>query len=151
MKKFVSVERSECCSEGKAATRSVVLLGTQRAVALSGGMMKRNIFKTFANLNTKLNRKLALCLIISGFTAMNAGFTAQDTPAPQPAAEIEITQPSATEPTAIAVGENGRIKVSEDDELSQALARLVENSQPANVETATTETQAVETPSNEIT
>ena len=139
------IERSECCSEGKAATYSVVLLGTQLGVALSGGMMKRNIFKKLSD----LNKKLALCLIISGFTAMNTGFTENGELAPQPAVETEIAQTSATEPTAIAVGENGRIKVSEDDELSQVLIQLVENSQSANVETPSDETQAIETPSTE--
>lgn len=80
---------------------------------------------------------------------MNTGFTENGELAPQPAVETEIAQTSATEPTAIAVGENGRIKVSEDDELSQALTQLVENSQSANVETPSTETQAIETPSDE--
>ncbi len=111
--------------------------------------MKRNIFKTFAN----LNRKIALCLILAGFTAMNTGFT-ENGPETQSAveAEAEIEQTSATEPTAIAVGENGRIKVSEDDELSKAFAQLVENSQDVNaaVETPSNETQPVETPSDEI-
>ena len=110
--------------------------------------MKRNIFKTFAN----LNKKLALCLILAGFTAMNTGFT-ENGPETQSAveAEIEIEQTSATEPTAIAVGENGRIKVSEDDELSKAFAQLVENSQDVNaaVETPSNETQPVETQADE--
>ncbi|MBR1807399.1 MAG: 3D domain-containing protein [Selenomonadaceae bacterium] len=105
-------------------------------------MMKRNIFKTFA----KINKKFALCLIIAGFTAMNTGFT-ENGPETQSAVEakIEIEQQSATEPTAIAVGENGRITISEDDELAKALAQLVENSQDVNA----VETPSTETPSNE--
>ena len=128
--------------------------GRNHGVALSGGMMKRNILKTFAN----LNKKFALCLIIAGFTAMNTGFTGQDESAPEAAVETELVQTSATEPTAIAVGDNGRIKVSEDDELAQALARLVENSRDVNAavealsdETALTETQPIETASTDET
>ena len=110
--------------------------------------MKRNIFKTFAN----LNRKIALCLIIAGFTAMNTGFT-ENGPETQSAVEAEtkIEQTSATEPTAIAVGDNGRITLSEDDELAQALAQLVESSRDIGTsdETASTETQPIETSSDE--
>ena len=106
--------------------------------------MKRNIFKTFA----KINKKFALCLIIAGFTAMNTGFT-ENGPETQSAVEakIEIEQQSATEPTAIAVGENGRITISEDDELAKALAQLVENS---STETPSTETQAADVSNVEI-
>ena len=102
--------------------------------------MKRKIFKTIAN----FNKKLALCLILAGFTAMNTGFT-ENGPETQSAveAEIKIEQESATEPTAIAVGENGRITLSEDDELAKALAQLVENSSTENQ--TSNEVQAVET------
>ena len=142
------IERSECCSEGKAATYSVVLLGTQLGVALSGGMMKRKILKTLAN----LNRKFALCAILAGFTMMNTGFTEQETLGEAPVNEIEIEQTSANEPTAIAVGENGRIKLSEDDELSKAFAEAVENSRDVNtaVEEPPAETQAAEISTIEI-
>ena len=77
---------------------------------------------------------------------MNTGFTEQENFVEEPVNEIEITQTSANEPTAIAVDENGRIKISEDDELSKALAEVVENSRDANTtdEEPVAETQAVE-------
>ncbi|MBR1647835.1 MAG: 3D domain-containing protein [Selenomonadaceae bacterium] len=105
-------------------------------------MMKRKIFDTITN----LNKKIALCLVIAGFTMMNTGFTEQENFVEEPANEIEIEQTSANEPTAIAVGENGRIKISEDDELSKALAEVVENSRDVNTtdEEPVAETQAVE-------
>ena len=124
----LTFERSECCSEGKAATQWVVLLGTRQDVALSGGMMKRKIFEKVKT----VEKKLALCMILAGFTMMNTGFTEQENFVEAPANEIEIEQTSATEPTAIAIGENGRIKISEDDELTKAFAELVENSQDVN-------------------
>lgn len=104
--------------------------------------MKRKIFDTITN----LNKKIALCLVIAGFTMMNTGFTEQENFVEEPANEIEIEQTSANEPTAIAVGENGRIKISEDDELSKALAEVVENSRDVNTtdEEPVAETQAVE-------
>lgn len=103
--------------------------GTQLGVALSGGMMKRKISETFK----AVEKKIALCLVLMGFTTMSTGFTGQEEfVEEQPAIEMEIEQTSATEPTAIAVGENGRIKISEDDELSKAFAEVVENAQNAN-------------------
>ena len=42
--------------------------------------------------------------------------------------EVQIEETSATEPTAIAVGENGRLKISEDDEAALAYAEVVEQS-----------------------
>lgn len=105
--------------------------------------MKRKIFETITN----LNKKLALCFLLTGFTMMNTGFTGEQ-PAPVDEPAIEIEQTSATEPTAIAVGENGRIKISEDDELSKAFAELVENSQDVN--TAVDEPFAEETQAAQV-
>ena len=104
-------------------------------------MMKRKIFETFKS----LNKKLALCLILTGFTMMNTGFT-DEQPAPVDEPEIEIEETSANEPTAIAVGENGRIKISEDDELAKAFAEVVENSRDLSkdVDEPFTETQAAQ-------
>ena len=150
----VLIERGKAAPKAKRRLIQSSVYGTQLGVALSGGMMKRKIFKTIAN----FNKKLALCLILAGFTAMNTGFT-ENGPETQSAveAEIKIEQESATEPTAIAVGENGRITLSEDDELAKALEALVENSQDVNaavetqptVETSSTETPSTETPSTE--
>ena len=90
--------------------------------------MKRKILEKVKT----VEKKIALCLVLAGFTMMNTGFTEQAEFVDEPAKEIEIEQTSATEPTAIAIGENGRIKISEDDELSKALTELVENSQDVN-------------------
>ena len=85
--------------------------------------MKRKIFKRLMT----IEKKCVLCLMLMGFTAMNTGFTGQETELPaEPVVEIEET--SATEPTAIAVGENGRLKISEDDEAALAYAEVVEQS-----------------------
>jgi len=86
--------------------------------------MKRKIFENF----TTMKKKFALCLMLAGFTAINAGFTdGEKIPVDEPG-EVRTEETSAIEPTAIAVGENGRIKVSADDELTIALAEAVENS-----------------------
>ena len=120
---FGLLERGECCSEGKAATYPVVLLGTQQDVALSGGMMKRKIFKTLET----IEKKFALCLMLTGLAAMNTGFTTeQEEPIPEPTAVEVVEETSADVPTAIAVDENGKIKVGDDDELTKAFAETVE-------------------------
>ncbi|MBR4383462.1 MAG: 3D domain-containing protein [Selenomonadaceae bacterium] len=114
--------------------------GRNFGVALSGGMMKRKIFEKVK----AIEKKFALCMILAGFTMMNTGFTEQEAFVEEPAFEIEQT--SANEPTAIAVGENGRIKISEDDEISKALTEVVENSRDVNttIDEPSAETQAVE-------
>ncbi len=64
--------------------------------------------------------------MLASFALINTGFTENDVEFPNiPQVQIEETH---AEPTAIAVGENGRIKVSEDDELTRALAETIENS-----------------------
>ena len=88
--------------------------------------MKRKIFKTFET----IKRKCALSLILAGFAMINTGFTENvEFPKIQPieVEEVQVEETSA-EPTAIAVGENGQIKVSEDDELTRAFADVIENS-----------------------
>ena len=90
---------------------------------VGGGMMKRRILKKLET----IEKKCVLCLMLMGFTAMNTGFTEQqEEEIPEEAIQIEET--SATEPTAIAVGENGRITLSEDDEAALAYAAVIENS-----------------------
>ena len=89
--------------------------------------MKRKIFKTLET----IKRKCVLSLMLAGFAMINTGFTSDvEFPnVPQIEVEEEIqTEETSTEPTAIAVGENGQIKVSDDDELSRAFAETVENS-----------------------
>ena len=110
--------------------------------------MKRKIFDNF----TTMKKKLALCLMLAGFTAMNAGFTdAEKIPDDEPA-QAQIEETSATEPTAIAVGENGRIMVSANDELTLALADAVEKSlgQDVDDENFSVEVTTVDEPQNLI-
>ena len=105
----------------KEATRSVVLLGRDAWRCVCGGMMKRKIFETIR----KIRKKFVLILLPATLAAINAGFTDQENlPVPQ---EIQAEETSAT-PTAIAVDENGKIKVSEEDELSRAFADVVAES-----------------------
>lgn len=94
--------------------------------------MKRKIFKTLET----IKRKCVLSLMLASFAMINTGFTAQDVEFPDipqipieetQAEEIQVEETSA-EPTAIAVGENGQIKISEDDELTRAFAEAIENS-----------------------
>ena len=85
--------------------------------------MKRKISKMIET----IKRKGMLCLVLAGFTMINTGFTAQeDFPRIEPA-QIEVEETSA-EPTAIAVGENGQLKLSEDNETALAYAEIVEKS-----------------------
>ena len=84
--------------------------------------MKRKIFETME----KIERKCVLCLMLAGFTAINTGFSAREEEIPEEPIAIEET--SSIEPTAIAVGENGRLALSADDELTRALTEVVENS-----------------------
>ena len=90
--------------------------------------MKRS--KVFETLE-KIERKSVLCLMLMGFTAINTGFSPQEEEE-VPQEPIAMEETSATEPTAIAVGENGRITTSADDEMSLALAEVVEKSLDPN-------------------
>ena len=89
-------------------------------------MMKRKIFEKF----DAIKRKCVLCLILAGFAAINTGFTEQEELPEVEEAQVEEVQVQETsaEPTAIAVGENGQLKISEDDELTRAFAEAIENS-----------------------
>lgn len=87
--------------------------------------MKRKILKTFS----KINKKFVLCMMLAGFAATNSGFTDNsESPKFEAKAPAQIEQTDAKEPTTIAVGENGRLKVSDADEMSRALLEVVENS-----------------------
>ena len=99
--------------------------------------MKRKIFKTLET----IKRKCVLSLMLASFAMINTGFTDQDVEFPNiPQIQVEETQveevqveETSAEPTAIAVGENGQIKVSEDDELTRAFAEAIENSLGKNL------------------
>ena len=67
-----------------------------------------------------------LCLMLASLVAINVGFTEQEEEIPNESPIVE--EMSSTEPTAIAINENGQIKLSEDDELTKAFAEVVENS-----------------------
>lgn len=101
---------------------------------VGGGMMKRNILKKL----TKINKKFVLCLMLAGFAAINSGFTDKTEP-PTPAIEenIQVEDTSSNEPTTISVSEDGKIKVSEQDDLTLALARVVEDTVDQAAESST--------------
>ena len=87
--------------------------------------MKRNIMKKFETIKKKMMLSLALAV----FAMTNTGFTTQEEEVSCDVAEIEeFEEIEAQEPTSIAIGENGQIKISEDDELTKAFADAVENS-----------------------
>lgn len=86
--------------------------------------MKRRIMKKF----DEIKRKCVLSLMLAGFMAINTGFTEQkELPEVPEVEEVQVEETHA-EPTAIAVGENGKLKVNEDDELTRAFAEVVEAS-----------------------
>ena len=87
--------------------------------------MKRKIFETIG----KIRKKFVLSLLLATFAAMNAGFTEQEE---MPANEEIQAEETSAEPTAIAVDENGKIKVSEEDELTRAFADIVMESAEQN-------------------
>ena len=87
--------------------------------------MKRNIMKKFETIKKKMMLSLALAV----FAMTNTGFTTQEEEVSCDVEEIEeIEEIEAQEPTSIAIGENGQIKISEDDELTKAFSDAVENS-----------------------
>ena len=81
--------------------------------------------KIFTKLET-IKRKCVLSLMLAAFTLINTGFTEQQEELPE-VAQVKIEETSA-QPTAIAIDENGKIKVSEEDELTRAFAEAIENS-----------------------
>ena len=89
-------------------------------------MMKRIITKKFE----MIKRKFVLCLMLLGLTAINMGFTEQTEEISEKVSEEKppTEETSTNEATAIAIGENGQIKLSEEDELVKAFAEVVENS-----------------------
>ena len=93
--------------------------------------MKRKIFDTLKH----MKNKFVLCMMMAGFAAINSGFTVQNELPP-----VETTEPVPIEdtgtniPTAIAVNENGRLKVSDDDELTRLFIEQVEASRKHDID-----------------
>ena len=86
--------------------------------------MKRNILKTLS----RINKKFVLCFMLMGFATMNSGFTDNTKSTADVAKEpVQVEDTNSNEPTTISVDENGKIKVSTDDELTGALTRVVED------------------------
>ena len=86
--------------------------------------MKRKIIKKFE----MIKRKFVLCLMLLGLTAINMGFTEQTEEIPEKVPEEKVEEASTNEATAIAIDENGQLKLSEEDELIRAFAQVVEDS-----------------------
>lgn len=87
-------------------------------------MMKRRILKKFET----IKKKMVLSLMLATFAMVNTGFTAQEEMTCEVEEMAETEEIEAQEPTAIAIDENGQIKISEGDELTRAFAEVVENS-----------------------
>ena len=105
--------------------------------------MKRRIMKKFEMIKIKM----VLCLMLLGLTAINMGFTAQTEEISEEKPKIEET--STNEATAIAVDENGQIKLSQEDELIKEFAAVVENSLKEDL-TATVEEPFAENSTVEV-
>ncbi len=87
--------------------------------------MKRRIMKKFET----LKKKMVLSLMLAMLAMVNTGFTEQTEEISCDVEEIEeLEETSATEPTNIAIDENGQLKISEDDELTREYAAIIENS-----------------------
>ena len=102
--------------------------------------MKRKIFDM-------INRKYVLCLMVLEMALINLGFTEQTEEISCDVEEIEeLEETTATEPTNIAIDENGQLKISEDDELTREFAAIIENSlaKDPTVETPFEEVSTVE-------
>ncbi len=87
--------------------------------------MKRRIMKKFET----LKKKMVLSLMLAMLAMVNTGFTEQTEEISCDVEEIEeLEETSTTEPTNIAIDENGQLKISEDDELTREYAAIIENS-----------------------
>ena len=93
--------------------------------------MKRNIIEKIFNL-----KKIALTVILTGLALTSTGFADGDEIPVEPES-VPIEQVSANEPTTISVGENGRLQLSEDDEINRMFVELVEESRQRDVDKLT--------------
>ena len=78
---------------------------------------------------------------------INTGFTTQEEE--KISCEVPEVEETSAEPTAIAIDENGQIKISGGDELAEEFMRVVENSRSETIETPVEEVppeNVVETP-----
>ena len=131
MKNFCLILKGGRLLRSEEATRYGRPAWDATGCCVCGGMMKRKIFETLIRMKTKF----VLCMMIAGFTAINSGFTGQDELPP-----VETTEPAPIEdtgtniPTAIAVNENGKLKVSDDDELTRLFIEQVEASRKHDVD-----------------
>jgi len=100
--------------------------------------MKRNIFKTLET----IRKKFALSLMLTVLATINTGFTTQEEE--EVLCEVPEVEETSAEPTAIAIDENGRIKVSGGDELAEDFMRVVENSRTETIEIPVEEVPTVE-------
>ena len=106
-------------------------------------MMKRKIFKTLET----IRKKFALSLMLTVLAMINTGFTTQEEE--KISCEVPEVEETSAEPTAIAIDENGQIKISGGDELAEEFMRVVENSRSETIETPVEEVppeNVVETP-----
>lgn len=101
-------------------------------------MMKRKIFKTLET----IRKKFALSLMLTVLATINTGFTTQEEE--EVLCEVPEVEETSAEPTAIAIDENGRIKVSGGDELAEDFMRVVENSRTETIEIPVEEVPTVE-------
>ena len=105
--------------------------------------MKRKIFETIK----MMKKKFVLGVMLAG-AAMNTGFTENvEVPDVQAGVQpnVQIEEMSTNEPTAIAVGENGRLQVGDDAEMTRAFLELVEESRQQDIsKLAGEETSAIE-------
>ena len=131
MKNFCLILKGGRLLRSEEATRYGRPAWDATGCCVCGGMMKRKIFETLIRMKTKF----VLCMMIAGFTAINSGFTGQDELPP-----VETTEPAPIEdtgtniPTAIAVNENGKLKVSDDDELTRLFIEQVEASRKHDID-----------------
>ena len=100
--------------------------------------MKRKIFKTLET----IRKKFALSLMLTVLAMINTGFTTQEEE--EVLCEVAEVEETSAEPTAIAIDENGQIKVSGGDELAEEFMRVVENSRAETIETPVEEIPMVE-------
>lgn len=82
-----------------------------------------------------MKKKFVLCMMMAGLAAINSGFTGQNDLPPVAATEPAPIEDTGTNiPTAIAVNENGKLKVSDDDELTRLFIEQVEASRKHDVD-----------------
>lgn len=80
--------------------------------------------------------------MLTVLATINTGFTTQEEE--EVLCEVPEVEETSAEPTAIAIDENGRIKVSGGDELAEDFMRVVENSRTETIEIPVEEVPTVE-------